>query len=128
MNDTFEVNIVGSCGSTVYAEDSYVCPYFSRKEEWGRMHGNTGPCGVDLQCGTNRCLYAVLKLGLAADDDLIVIDPDDKTANPNRKTAKEAWEEFKRHYMPVELTPSFHGKDCLGNGEHPGIEWLGPQP
>ena len=20
------------------------------------------------------------------------------------------------------LTPSFHGKDCLGNGEHPGIE------
>lgn len=21
-----------------------------------------------------------------------------------------------------ELTPSFHGKDCLGNGRHPGIE------
>lgn len=21
-----------------------------------------------------------------------------------------------------ELTPSFHGKDCLGNGEHDGIE------
>ena len=22
----------------------------------------------------------------------------------------------------VKLTPSWHGKDCLGNGEHPGIE------
>lgn len=21
-----------------------------------------------------------------------------------------------------ELTPSYHGKDCLGNGQHPGIE------
>ena len=35
-----------------------------------------------------------------------------------KKTAQEAWAEFKRHYMPVELTPSYHGKDCLGNGEH----------
>lgn len=26
------------------------------------------------------------------------------------------------------LTPSFHGKDCLGRGNHPDIEWLGPQP
>lgn len=22
----------------------------------------------------------------------------------------------------IELTPSFHGKDCKGNGEHKGIE------
>lgn len=22
----------------------------------------------------------------------------------------------------TQLTPSYHGKDCLGNGEHPGIE------
>ena len=24
--------------------------------------------------------------------------------------------------MGTVLTPSFHGNDCLGNGEHPGIE------
>lgn len=51
----------------------------------------------------------------------------------HRKTGQEAWAEFVKHYMPKEpgslidptgtpLTPSFHGKDCLGNGEHPGIE------
>lgn len=50
-----------------------------------------------------------------------------------RKTAQEAWADFVKHYMPKEpgslidptgtpLTPSFHGEDCLGNGEHPGIE------
>lgn len=22
----------------------------------------------------------------------------------------------------IQLTPSFHGEDCLGNGEHPGYE------
>jgi len=35
-----------------------------------------------------------------------------------RKTAEESWQEFLRHYQPVELTPSFHGEYCLGNGEH----------
>lgn len=50
-----------------------------------------------------------------------------------RKTAQEAWADFVKHYMPKKpgrlidptgtpLTPSFHGEDCLGNGEHPGIE------
>lgn len=42
----------------------------------------------------------------------------DKPAH--RKTAQEAWEEFKKHYMPVELTPSPGGKECLGNGHWPG--------
>jgi hypothetical protein len=36
------------------------------------------------------------------------------------RSNEEAWSEFVQHNMP--LTPSFHGKDCLGNGEHPGIE------
>lgn len=36
----------------------------------------------------------------------------------HQKTAEEAWAEFKRHYMPVALAPSYHGKDCLGNGKH----------
>lgn len=22
----------------------------------------------------------------------------------------------------IKLTPSYHGKECLGNGEHPGVE------
>lgn len=50
------------------------------------------------------------------------------------KTAEQSWEEFLRYYLNDEppeafidvtgtpLTPSFHGKDCLGNGEHDGIE------
>lgn len=36
----------------------------------------------------------------------------------NMKTAQEAWQEFLKHYQPVELTPSYHGEKCLGNGEH----------
>lgn len=32
------------------------------------------------------------------------------------RSNEEAWAEFVQHYMP--LTPSWHGKDCLGNGEH----------
>ena len=28
----------------------------------------------------------------------------------------------RREATGTPLTPSFHGKDCLGNGEHPGIE------
>lgn len=49
------------------------------------------------------------------------------------RSNEEAWAEFQAHYMPKEpgrlidptgtpLAPSFHGEDCLGNGEHPGIE------
>lgn len=34
------------------------------------------------------------------------------------KATQEAWQEFQRHYMPVELTPSYHGEQCLANGEH----------
>ena len=36
------------------------------------------------------------------------------------KSTEEAWSEFQAHYMP--LTPSPEGRDCLGNGEHPGFE------
>lgn len=38
------------------------------------------------------------------------------------RSSEEAWVEFNRHYMPIELTPSFHGEDCQGNGKHPGVE------
>lgn len=57
----------------------------------------------------------------------------DEAAGTRFRSNEEAWAEFVRHYMPKEpgslidptgtpLTPSFHGKDCLGNGEHIGIE------
>ena len=36
------------------------------------------------------------------------------------KSTEEAWSEFQANYMP--LTPSPEGRDCLGNGEHPGFE------
>ena len=49
------------------------------------------------------------------------------------RTNEDAWADFVQHYMPKEpgglidptgtlLTPSLRGKDCLGNGEHPGID------
>ena len=59
-----EINIIGGCGSVVYEEDGYVCPYFSRHGEWSDMQGSNGFCAVDLQNGTNRCLYAILELDL----------------------------------------------------------------
>ena len=64
-------------------------------------------------------------------------------ADPHRKTDQQAWEEFLKYYAPKEfferedtddeehllailtphyLTPSNHGKECLGNGEWPGYE------
>lgn len=55
-------DIIGGCGSIVRKEDDYVCPYFSRPDEWKKEHGKHGPCGINLQCGTNRCVYALLIL------------------------------------------------------------------
>jgi hypothetical protein len=54
-------NYRAGCGSIVYAEDDYVCPYFSRPDKWKEEHGQYGPCGIDLQLGTNRCLHAILE-------------------------------------------------------------------
>lgn len=53
------------------------------------------------------------------------------------RTNHEAWEDFVEHYFPIEpseeqplqklltphtLTPSFHGAECLGNGDWIGYE------
>ncbi len=49
------------------------------------------------------------------------------------RSNEEAWAEFVQHYMPKEpgslidptgtpLTPSWHGIECLGNGDWPGYE------
>lgn len=54
-------------------------------------------------------------------------------ADPFRSN-EEAWAEFVKYYMPkdpdslidpttgIPLTPSWHGEDCMGNGEHPDLE------
>ena len=48
--------------------------------------------------------------------------------NPDVKTAEESLADFKKYYMPHdltvphELTPSPAGRDCLGNGDWPGYE------
>ena len=52
--------------------------------------------------------------------------------DPNRRTAEQAYQEFVKYYLPaegdlmdptgVELTPSYHGELCLGNGEYPQYE------
>lgn len=49
------------------------------------------------------------------------------------QTNEDAWADFVKHYMRnkadplidhtgTRLTPSLHGKDCLGNGTHQNIE------
>ena len=43
---------------------------------------------------------------------------DGMEATPTRKTAEQAYQEFLKHYQPVKLKPSYHGKDCPGNGDH----------
>ena len=63
--------------------------------------------------------------------------------HPNPEASQHAWKEFLDHYAPKgfgypqeptseelhlslitphKLTPSYHGIDCLGNGEWPGYE------
>lgn len=48
--------IIANCGRKVYKEDGWVCPYYSRPEEWKQHNAHYGPCGVNIQVGTNRCL------------------------------------------------------------------------
>lgn len=51
----------------------------------------------------------------------------------SQKPIEESWNEFLLHYYPfkpedlvdvtgAKLTPSYHGKECLGNGEFVGYE------
>lgn len=50
-----------------------------------------------------------------------VVPPELDNAIQILKEAIAAVEEMDENSDPP-LTPSFHGKDCLGNGEHEGIE------
>lgn len=50
--------IIARCGMIVKRSDGFVCPYFCRKSDWDKKHKGFGPCGVDIQVGTNVCLYA----------------------------------------------------------------------
>lgn len=53
--------VVGGCGMVVKKSDGFVCPYFirERREEWNRSYKGCGPCGVDLQVGSNVCMFAL---------------------------------------------------------------------
>lgn len=46
------------CGMEIREEDGFVCPYFSRPDEWKKKNCGFGPCEVDLQTESNVCLYA----------------------------------------------------------------------
>lgn len=67
----------------------------------------------------------------------VVMPVMEKLARRNGKRtgaeAKMAWQMFLQHYLPAsqkelidptgtKLTPSWHGEECLGNGEWPGYE------
>lgn len=51
---------IAGCGIEIRAEDGWVCPYFCRRDDWDNtlLHKGYGPCQIDLQVGTNVCLYA----------------------------------------------------------------------
>lgn len=51
--------VVAGCGMIVKKSEGFVCPYFCRREEWEKQSKGYGPCGVDLQIGTNVCLRAI---------------------------------------------------------------------
>jgi DNA-directed RNA polymerase subunit RPC12/RpoP len=55
-------HIIAGCGRKVYEEDNWVCPYFARPEEWKQERPQYGPCGIDLQVGTNKCLHAIFEM------------------------------------------------------------------
>ena len=42
----------------------------------------------------------------------------DKKTDPNTEPPKDHID----FWSEIPLTPSYHGKNCLGNGEHPGLE------
>lgn len=50
-----EKRCIAGCGRYIYEDENWVCPYYSKPEEW---NSNYGPCGCDLVVGTNECLYA----------------------------------------------------------------------
>lgn len=51
--------VAAGCGMVVKKSEGFVCPYFCRREEWEKHSKGHGPCGVDLQIGTNVCLHAI---------------------------------------------------------------------
>lgn len=51
--------VAAGCGMVVKKSEGFVCPYFCRREEWEKHNKGYGPCGVDLQIGTNVCLHAI---------------------------------------------------------------------
>lgn len=51
--------IIAGCGMTVRSSEGFVCPYFTRRNEWDEQNKGYGPCGIDLQVGTNVCLHAI---------------------------------------------------------------------
>ena len=61
MKNDFFMNkeeITAGCGMTIKKSDGFVCPYYCRRYEWDKFHKGFGPCGVDLQVGSNVCMYA----------------------------------------------------------------------
>lgn len=50
--------VLAGCGMIVKKSEGFICPYYSRKEDWNKEHLGYGPCGVDIQVGTNVCMYA----------------------------------------------------------------------
>ena len=59
--DVFVKNdvVIAGCGETIKKSEGFVCPYFCRKADWNKHHKGYGPCGVDIQVGTNVCLYGL---------------------------------------------------------------------
>lgn len=59
--------------------------------------------------------------------DEILAELDEIDPLPPHRPVEELLAEFKARHEPLpngdpELTPSYHGEKCLGNGEHEGIE------
>lgn len=50
--------VIAGCGMTIRKSEGFVCPYYCRKDDWNKRNNGYGPCGVDIQVGTNVCLYA----------------------------------------------------------------------
>ena len=54
-----EDEVVAGCGMIIKKSESFVCPYYCRRDEWDKKKKGFGPCMVDLQFGTNVCLYGL---------------------------------------------------------------------
>lgn len=53
MGDT----IIAGCGMEIRKDEGWICPYYSRPEEWQKEHAGYGPCGVDLSPIDHFCCY-----------------------------------------------------------------------